>query len=193
MATGDNILIRNETHNNSSWKNLISGSLEDSENKTISGSIKSFNQEIIETNKEKLKSTQAPIEYIDPQESLYTLICLEESKINEKNYKYLEMNGKLIFGALPSIIPFMNHNPKTRNLFCMAQAKQSVGIFATNFNKRMDTMGHILHYPQTPLVLTKISNEIKYNDMPGGSNVVIAIASYTGYNLSLIHISSPRD
>ena len=182
LATGDNILIRNETHNNSSWKNLISGSLEDSENKTISGSIKSFNQEIIETNKEKLKSTQAPIEYIDPQESLYTLICLEESKINEKNYKYLELNGKLIFGALPSIIPFMNHNPKTRNLFCMAQAKQSVGIFATNFNKRMDTMGHILHYPQTPLVLTKISNEIKYNDMPGGSNVVIAIASYTGYN-----------
>ena len=76
----------------------------------------------------------------------------------------------------------MNHNPKTRNLFCMAQAKQSVGMFATNFNKRMDTMGHILHYPQTPLVLTKISNNIKYNDMPGGSNVVIAIASYTGYN-----------
>lgn len=180
--TGDNMLVRNETHNNSSWKQLISGSLEDSENKTISDSIKSFDQEIIETNKEKLKATQAPIEYIDPQESLYTLICLEESKINEKNYKYLEINGKLIFGALPSIIPFMNHNPKTRNLFCMAQAKQSVGIFATNFNKRMDTMGHILHYPQTPLVLTKISNEIKYNDMPGGSNVVIAIASYTGYN-----------
>ena len=177
-----NKLVRNEIHNNSSWKELICGSLDINENKNISESIKSLNTDIIELNKEKLKIHQAPIEYIDPQESLYTLICLEESKINEQNYKYLEINGKLIFGALPSIIPFMNHNPKTRNLFCMAQAKQSVGMFATNFNKRMDTMGHILHYPQTPLVLTKISNDIKYNDMPGGTNVVIAIASYTGYN-----------
>ena len=182
LQSGENILVRNETHNTSSWDELIGGSLEQSEKSKIAKSIKSLNKEIIDLNKTKLEENQAPIEYIDPQESLYTLICLEESKINEKKYKYLEINGKLIFGALPSIIPFMNHNPKTRNLFCMAQAKQSVGIFATNFNKRMDTMGHILHYPQTPLVLTKISNNIKYNDMPGGSNVVIAIASYTGYN-----------
>ena len=54
-----------------------------------------------------------------------------------------------IFGALPSIIPFMNHNPYTRNLFCMAQAKQAAGIFSSNFNKRMDTFSHVLYYPQT--------------------------------------------
>ena len=182
IENGENILVRNTTHNDVSWSKLINGSLEESEKTTVSDSITSLNKEIIDKYTQILIQNQAPIEYIDPQESLYTLICLDSEKINENNYKYLELNGKLIFGALPSIIPFMNHNPKTRNLFCMAQAKQSVGIFATNFNKRMDTMGHILHYPQTPLVLTKISSNIKYNDMPGGTNVVIAIASYTGYN-----------
>ena len=77
----------------------------------------------------------------------------------------------------------MNHNPKKLVIYSVwAQAKQSVGIFATNFNKRVDTMGHILHYPQTPLVVTKFSTDIKYNDMPYGANVVAAIATYTGYN-----------
>jgi len=178
--TQSNSLIRQEKHNNFTWSQLINGELTDSENISMSNSIKSLklNTETINLLEEK----QACIELIDPQESLYTLICLKMDNINTKKYKYLEIDGKLIFGALPSIIPFMNHNPKTRNLFCMAQAKQSVGIFASNFNKRMDTFCHVLHYPQTPLVMTKISNNIKYNDMPGGCNVVVAISTYTGYN-----------
>ena len=178
---GQNKIIRSEKHNDFSWNLLSTGELTDSENSTISGKIKSLDVDtfdFIDTLREK----QACIEFIDPQESLYTLICLNESDIQKKKYKYLEINGKLIFGALPSIIPFMNHNPKTRNLFCMAQAKQSVGIFASNFSKRMDTFSHVLYYPQTPIVNTKISTDIKYNDMPGGENVVIAVASYTGYN-----------
>ena len=184
VVNNNKIIRDNEKYNNDEyiWLNLINGDLSESENKTLSEKIKTLNTaENVDVIK-RLEETQACMEFIDPQESLYTLICLDADKITEKKYKYLEINGKLIFGALPSIIPFMNHNPKTRNLFCMAQAKQSVGIFATNFNKRMDTMGHILHYPQTPLVVTKFSTDIKYNDMPGGANVVVAIATYTGYN-----------
>ena len=128
---------------------------------------------------------QASIEFIDPNETLTTLIAPNVDLLNtttNHKYKYLEINAKLIFGALPSIIPFMNHNPYTRNLFCMAQAKQAVGIFSSNFNKRMDTFSHVLYYPQTPIVQTKISSNINYNNMPGGCNVVIAILTYTGYN-----------
>ena len=77
---------------------------------------------------------------------MYTLISLKtehetlkkgSTKLNT-NYKYVEINGKMVFGALSSIIPFMNHNPTTRALFCMAQSKQAVGVFSSNFNKRMD-------------------------------------------------------
>jgi len=174
--SNENILIRNSIHNSFTWEQLISGTLTEWDRTNIT----SFNLSV--DVKKQLIDNQACIEFIDPLESLYTLIAFNYEDINMKNYKYCEINGKLIFGALPSIIPFMNHNPKTRNLFCMAQAKQSVGIFASNFNKRMDTFSHVLYYPQTPLVNTKISTDIKYNDMPGGENVVIAIASYTGYN-----------
>jgi len=178
--TKKNEIIRQEKHNNFNWSQLINGELTNDENVNMVNTIKSL--KLDEETVKILEEKQACIELIDPQESLYTLICLKKENINDKKYKYLEIDGKLIFGALPSIIPFMNHNPKTRNLFCMAQAKQSVGIFASNFNKRMDTFCHVLHYPQTPLVMTKISNNIGYNDMPGGCNVVVAISTYTGYN-----------
>ena len=34
----------------------------------------------------------------------------------------------------------------------MAQAKQAVGIFSSNFNKRMDTFSHVLWNPHILIV-----------------------------------------
>ena len=39
--------------------------------------------------------------------------------------------------------------------------KQALGIYMSNFNKRIDTMGNILNYPQKPLVYTKLSKYTK--------------------------------
>ena len=177
------IIYRNNYDLKTSWNTLIKGSLNEStRNKYKEIYLNNLNNIKLE-DIEVLKSNQAPIEFIDPNETIYTLIASDMNSLNNSsNYKYLEIDPKLIFGALPSIIPFMNHNPYTRNLFCMAQAKQAVGIPASNFNKRMDTFTHVLYYPQTPIVHTKISSDINYNYMPGGCNVVIAVATYTGYN-----------
>ena len=57
-----------------------------------------------------------------------------------------------------------------------------MGIYMTNFNKRMDTMGHILYYPNKPIVNTRIGKLLPSNEVPNGVNVIVAIASYTGYN-----------
>ena len=181
ITEGQSIIRKNiKKAENINWDKLTKGLNE--QNKKLN-----LNKLLLDENYIKqLQVNQSSIEYIDANETLYTLIAQNETEFyknrSHKNYQYLEIDPKLIFGALPTIIPFMNHNPYTRNLFCMAQAKQAVGVFATNFNKRMDTFSHVLYYPQTPLVNTKLSNNIKYNDMPGGCNIVIAIASYTGYN-----------
>ena len=179
------IIHRNNFDKNIPWNILINGTLTDIERIKYKDIYLNNLNNISLENISILQSTQAPIEFIDPNESLYTLIAQNIDIINNtnnSNYQYLEIDAKLIFGALHSIIPFMNHIPYTRSLFCMAQAKQAVGIFASNFNKRMDTFSHVLYYPQTPIVNTKISSNINYNNMPGGCNVVIAIATYTGYN-----------
>ena len=60
--------------------------------------------------------------------------------------------------------------------------KQAMGIYATNYRERLDTMAHVLYYLNKPLVNTRIIDYLPSKNMPNGMNVVVAIASYTGYN-----------
>lgn len=69
---------------------------------------------------------------------------------------------------------FMVHNS--------AMCKQAIGIYASTFRKRFDTLGHVLYYPQKPLIYTRIGNLINHDKLPSGMNVIVAIAAYTGYN-----------
>ena len=63
-----------------------------------------------------------------------------------------------------------------------AQAKQAMGIFATNYENRMDKTSYVLSYPSRPLVDTRIMNMIQLNKIPSGTNVIVAIMTHTGYN-----------
>jgi hypothetical protein len=61
-----------------------------------------------------------------------------------------------------------------------AMGKQAVGIYMTNFNHRIDTMAHVLHYPQKPLVRTKLSKYTFSDRIPSGINAIVAIMTHTG-------------
>lgn len=46
----------------------------------------------------------------------------------------------------------------------------------------MDTMSHLLWYPQKPLVTTKSLDLMGFNELPAGINAIVAIASWSGYS-----------
>ena len=83
-------------------------------------------------------------------------------------------------GALASIIPFSDSNQLPRNTFSTRQAQQSLGVYASNYNNRMDTEGQIIHYGEKALVTTRYEKHLHIDKLPYGMNAIVAIISYKG-------------
>ena len=136
------------------------------------------------------------IEYIDSYEQNNSMIAMNINKIIELNnnnnttssnhiiYKYThcEIHPSTIFGILASCIPFPENNQAPRNTYQSAMGKQAIGMYVTNYDKRMDKTAYILSYPMRPLVETRLMNIIRLDKIPSGEQVIVAIASHTGYN-----------
>jgi DNA-directed RNA polymerase II subunit RPB2 len=60
--------------------------------------------------------------------------------------------------------------------------KQAMGVYATNFDQRMDKTAYVLNYPSRPLVDTRLMNFIHLNQIPSGTQIHVAIMTHTGYN-----------
>ena len=129
------------------------------------------------------KLDKSVLEYIDPEEQNVSLIAMRDKDIpNNKHYTHCEIHPSTIFGILASCIPFPEHNQSPRNTYQCAMGKQAMGLYATNFAGRMDKTSYILTYGARPLVDTRIVNLIRLNEIPSGCMVMVAIASFTGYN-----------
>jgi DNA-directed RNA polymerase II subunit RPB2 len=134
--------------------------------------------------------SESIVEYIDVEESAHIMIAMkykdllkgQKGNLLPVRYTHLEVHPSLFFGVLAANIPFPDHNQAPRNCYQAAMGKQAIGIYATNFRNRMDTLANVLTYPQKPLVRTRMSDLIHCNEMPSGINTIVAIMTYTGYN-----------
>jgi DNA-directed RNA polymerase II subunit RPB2 len=140
-----------------------------------------FPGESLSTILESLEKTQCFIEYLDIEEENTMYVAMTKDDITPF-HTHVEIHPSTVFSIVTQIVPFANHNQGPRVIFHAAQSKQALGIYATNFNQRFDTNGYIHHYPQKRLVTTRGSHYNGNDRMPNGTNVIVAIATYSGYN-----------
>lgn len=127
----------------------------------------------------RMIESAADIEKV-PKEEI-SLIVNRYDKFSYVKYTHCEIHPSLLIGNVVSNIPFCQCNQGPRNIYQYSQARQAMGIYATNWRDRLD-ISYILYHPQRPLVFTRTMKYINTDRIPAGENCIVAIAVYSGYN-----------
>ena len=185
-------IISSLEKNTISWENIISGFMTKSDegyhtkNNMIYDLTKLY-QNIGDSREEvfnKLKKNQALVDYIDTAEEETSMIAITPDDLKKnKYYTHMEIDPSLILGVMSNLIIYPENNPVTRNSFSCGQSKQAVSVYHSNYQMRIDKMGVILNYGQTPLIKSRYLDYINREEQPYGVNAIVAIMSYTGYNV----------
>ncbi|ORY86026.1 hypothetical protein BCR35DRAFT_302666 [Leucosporidium creatinivorum] len=122
------------------------------------------------------------IEYLDVNEENDAYIALYESDMIPVT-THLEIEPFTLLGAVAGLIPYPHHNQSPRNTYQCAMGKQAIGAIAYNQLERIDTLLYLMVYPQTPMCRTKTIELIGYDRLPAGQNAMVAVMSYSGYDI----------
>lgn len=126
--------------------------------------------------------TRGLIEYLDVNELNNTYIADWMEELTSE-HTHLSIAPFTMLGVVAGLIPFPDHNQSPRNTYQCAMGKQSMGLIGLNASLRFDTVQYGLVYPQRPLVDTVTYPMIGFRDLPAGQNAMVAVMSYSGYDI----------
>ena len=122
------------------------------------------------------------VELIDANEEENCLLAMSPEEITSR-HTHLELYPGAMFGIAASIIPYPEHNQSPRNTYESAMAKQSLGFSTPTYPLSTFVRQHLLVSPQSPMVKTKSTELLNITERPFGTNAVVAVLSFEGYNI----------
>lgn len=130
-----------------------------------------------------LQRASGRTEYIGPMEQPFMdIACLDED-IREGITTHQELDPNNMLSLIASLTPFSDYNQSPRNMYQCQMGKQTMGTPAHSLPFRPDNKLYRLQNPQAPLVQTKRHGEYRMDEYPNGTNAVVAVLSYTGFDM----------
>ncbi|CAF3567521.1 unnamed protein product [Rotaria sordida] len=122
-------------------------------------------------------------EYIGTFEQVYLGICIthDEFILGYTTHQELEQYNFLSITA--NLTPFSEYNQSPRNMYQCQMGKQTMGTPSLAYRKRNDNKLYYITTPQAPLVRTRVYNQYALDDYAMGTNAIVAVLSYTGYDM----------
>lgn len=141
-------------------------------------------------------------EFIGPMEQLFLNIAVLDKELEKWNldpdnppdenaifeqlhlpYTHQEILPTQMLSLLASLTPFSNHNQSPRNMYQCQMLKQTMGTPYLNHPYRSDNKSYTLTSPQKPIVRTDTYAQYDFDSHPPGTNAIVAVITYTGYDM----------
>ncbi|EJD43534.1 beta and beta-prime subunits of DNA dependent RNA-polymerase [Auricularia subglabra TFB-10046 SS5] len=116
-------------------------------------------------------------------EQVYMDIAVKEEEIEKGIETHVEFSTSNFMSILANMTPFSDFNQSPRNIYQCQMGKQSMGTPATALRHRTDNKLYRLQTGQTPVVRPALHNTYAMDSFPNGMNAVVAVISYTGYDM----------
>ena len=132
-----------------------------------------------------------PVEYmplrkldlVGPFEQPFMNIACVPSDVIPKLTTHIEFEPTNILSILANMTPFSDFNQSPRNMYQCQMSKQAMGTPGTAMQYRTDNKTYLLRTGQTPVVRPPLYNKYGLDNFPNGMNAVVAVISYTGYDM----------
>ena len=96
---------------------------------------------------------------------------------------HIEFTPTNILSIVANMTPFSDYNQSPRNMYQCQMSKQTMGTPGTSIAYRTDNKLYRIQTGQTPIVRPPLYNAYGLDNFPNGMNAVVAIISYTGYDM----------
>lgn len=123
------------------------------------------------------------LDYVGPFEQPFMEIaCLKDDLIKGVS-THIEFTPTNILSIVANMTPFSDYNQSPRNMYQCQMSKQTMGTSGSSLDYRTDNKIYRLQTGQTPIVRPPLYNAYGLDNYPNGTNAIVAILSYTGYDM----------
>uniref|UniRef100_A0A1A9WUR2 DNA-directed RNA polymerase subunit beta n=1 Tax=Glossina brevipalpis TaxID=37001 RepID=A0A1A9WUR2_9MUSC len=123
------------------------------------------------------------IEYIGSLEQVYMEIAIDASEVYPNFTTHIEISKIDFLSNLANLIPLPDYNQSPRNMYQCQMAKQTMGTPCLNWPQQAANKMYRLQTPATPLFRPVHYDNLALDDFAMGSNAIVAVISYTGYDM----------
>ncbi|XP_029449641.1 DNA-directed RNA polymerase I subunit RPA2 [Rhinatrema bivittatum] len=122
-------------------------------------------------------------ELIGTLEQVFMNIAVFDGEVVPGVTTHQELFPHSMMSVVANFIPFSDHNQSPRNMYQCQMGKQTMGFPLMTYQDRSDNKLYRLQTPQSPLVRPYMYDYYDMDSYPTGTNAVVAVISYTGYDM----------
>uniref|UniRef100_A0A8C9M7G3 DNA-directed RNA polymerase n=1 Tax=Panthera tigris altaica TaxID=74533 RepID=A0A8C9M7G3_PANTA len=122
-------------------------------------------------------------ELIGTMEQIFMNIAIFEDEVLAGVTTHQELFPHSLLSVIANFIPFSDHNQSPRNMYQCQMGKQTMGFPLLTYQARSDNKLYRLQTPQSPLVRPYMYDYYDMDNYPIGTNAIVAVISYTGYDM----------